>query len=386
MSARAATTLRYDRFFDTSGELLAVLELDGAFLQVNSAFLDVLGYPAESLAGGQLTEIVLPEDAEAVRAAIASIEGGGAARLEANILHRDHSTRRIAIVLRHVLEDGAIYFVGRDATPMPARDAAIERATNLLKKTQTMARVGGWELDLRTNQLFWSDETYRIHEVPPGFEPILETAINFYAPEAVPVITEVVGACATRGEPYDVELQLITYKKRRIWVRAAGHAVWEDGKVVRLYGAFQDIDDVKRRALDLEEKLLIIEQQRTDMHSMSVPIIQVWDGVLALPVVGKLDQMRAADMTERVLDAVVQMSAHEVILDLTGVESVDEATADHLVRIMRAMRLLGAQSVVTGIRPAVAQTLVELGADMGGTVTRSNLREAIRAAMRAGRR
>ncbi|UQA61881.1 STAS domain-containing protein [Polyangium aurulentum] len=386
MSARAATTLRYDRFFETSGELLAVLALDGAFLQANSAFVDVLGYPVESLVGQLITEILPPEDAEAVRGALAAIEAGGATRLEASILHRDHSARRLAIVLRHVPEDGAVYLIGRDITPMPARDAAIERATNLLKKTQAMAKVGGWELDLRTNQLFWSDETYRIHEVPPGFEPILETAINFYAPEAVPVITEVVGACATRGEPYDVELQLITYKKRRIWVRAAGHAVWEDGKVVRLYGAFQDIDDVKRRALDLEEKLLIIEQQRTDMHSMSVPIIQVWDGVLALPVVGKLDQMRAADMTERVLDAVVTMSAHEVILDLTGVDSVDEATADHLVRIMRATRLLGAQSVVTGIRPAVAQTLVELGADMSGTVTRSNLREAIKAAMRAGRR
>jgi rsbT co-antagonist protein RsbR len=386
MSARAATTLRYDRFFETSGELLAVLALDGAFLQVNSAFLDGLGYLAESLVGQPFTEIVLPEDAGALRAAFASIEAGCAVRLEVNILHRDHSTRRLAIVLRHVLEDGAVYLVGRDVTPMPARDAAIERATSLLRKTQTMAKVGGWELDLGTNQLFWSDETYRIHEVPPGFEPVLETAINFYAPEAIPVITEAVGACMTRGEPYDVELQLVTYKKRRIWVRAAGHAVWEDGKVVRLYGAFQDIDDMKRRALELEEKLLIIEQQRTDMHSMSVPIIQVWDGVLALPVVGKLDPMRAADMTERVLDAVVQMSAREVIVDLTGVESVDEATADHLVRIMRAMRLLGARSVVTGIRPAVAQTLVELGADMSGMVARSNLREAIKAAMRAGLR
>jgi rsbT co-antagonist protein RsbR len=386
MSARAATTLRYDRFFETSSELLAVLALDGAFLQVNGAFLDVLGYPLDSLVGQLFTEIVLPEDAEAMRGAFASIEAGGATRLEAHILHRDHSTRRLAIVLRHVLEDGAVYLVGRDITPIGPRDEAIERATNLLRKTQAMAKVGGWELDLRTNQLFWTDETYRIHEVPPGFEPILETAIDFYAPEAVPVITAAVGACATRGEPYDVELQLVTYKKRRIWVRAAGHAVWEDGKVVRLYGAFQDIDEAKRRALELEEKLLIIEQQRSDMHSMSVPIIQVWDGVLALPVVGKLDQMRAADMTERVLDAVVQMAAREVIVDLTGVESVDEATADYLVRIMRAVKLLGSRSVLTGIRPSVAQTLVELGADLSATVTRSNLRDAIKAAMRAGPR
>ncbi|MDI1478050.1 STAS domain-containing protein [Polyangium sp. y55x31] len=273
--------------------------------------------------------------------------------------------------------------VGRDVDPSTLSDDTIRRTVILLQQTQALARVGGWELDCRSNQLFWTEETYRIHETPPGFAPELETAINFYAPEWIPAISKAVERCVGAAEPFDLELELLTYKKRRLWVRAAGHAHVEDGKVVRIFGAFQDIDDKKRREIEVQEKLTIIEQQRSTIHSMSAPIIQVWDGVLALPVVGQLDEARAADITERLLESVVSLAASQVILDLTGVETVDDATADHLLRIIRATTLLGAQSIITGVRPAVAQTLVALGADLTTTTVRSNLREAIKAAMRS---
>ncbi len=98
----------------------------------------------------------------------------------------------------------------------------------------------------------------------------------------------------------------------------------EDGKVVRLIGAFQDIDSFKRREIELEEKLAIINEQRSAIRALSAPIIQVWDRVLALPVVGTLDEERAAEITGRLLDAVVNHKAKYAILDLTGVETVDE--------------------------------------------------------------
>jgi rsbT co-antagonist protein RsbR len=273
--------------------------------------------------------------------------------------------------------------VGRDVDPSTLSDDTIRRTVMLLQQTQALAKVGGWEIDCRTMQLFWTEETYRIHETPPGFTPDVQTAINFYAPEWVPAISKAVEQCMGTGASFDLELELLTYHKRRLWVRAAGHAHMEDGKTVRIFGAFQDIDEKKRRELELQEKLAIIEKQRSTIHSMSAPIIQVWDGVLALPVVGQLDEARAADITERLLDAVVSLGAEQVILDLTGVETVDDATADHLLRIIRATKLLGAQSIVTGVRPAVAQTLVALGADLTTTTVRSNLREAIKAAMKS---
>jgi rsbT co-antagonist protein RsbR len=275
--------------------------------------------------------------------------------------------------------------LARDITAPDAADDATRRSSRLLQKIQATARIGGWEVDLRKNELFWTDETYRIHEVDIGFVPDVPGAINFYASEAVPVITAAVEQCM-KGIPYDVQLQLVTAKNRRIWVRAAGQPVFEDGKVVAIYGCFQEIDDIKRREHELEEKIAIIEAQRSAIHSMSAPIIQVWDGVLALPIVGSLDESRAADITERLLDAVVVSAATHAIIDLTAVERVDEATADHLLRIIRATQLLGARCIITGIRPAVAQIFVSLSANLSDSITLSNLREAIKLCMRGSKR
>lgn len=383
MSQSKNAAFPFERFFETSKDLLFIIDPNARFQRINLAFHDVLGYPEETLKQRSLFEILHPEDIETASARFAPlVKERGTLRLETRVIHRDRSDRKLAITLRAFPGDSMVYGVGRDITPHTGTDERARRSALLLQKTQATAHVGGWEFDCRTNELFWTDETYRIHEVPLDYSPNVETAINFYAPEAIPLITTAFGGCIERGEPYDLELQLITAKGRRIWVRAAGSAVWEDGKVVRVYGSFQDIDETKLRELELAEKLAIIEQQQNEIQAMSAPIIQVWNDVLALPIVGKLDAVRAEDMTQRLLDAVVQSRSSYVILDLTGVEAVDEATADHLVRIIRAIQLLGARSIVTGIRPAVAQIFVSLGADLADTMTLSNLRDAIKVCMR----
>ncbi len=164
-------------------------------------------------------------------------------------------------------------------------------------------------------------------------------------------------------------------------MRATAQPILEDGEVVRVIGAFQDIDSFKRREIELQEKLTIIQEQRSAIRALSAPIIKVWDRVLALPVVGTLDEERAEEITGRMLDAVATNAAKWAILDLTGVETVDAGTANHLVKIIRAIQLLGAKSIVTGIGPAMAQTLIGFGAGFGGARTVSNLREAIKISM-----
>jgi rsbT co-antagonist protein RsbR len=379
-ASRISSPSHYERFFQTSGDLLCVLALDGKFVQANLAFRDVLGYVEKALVGQTLSTIVHEGDVEQVRAFFES-DGDANTRLTIRLLHRELSTKTVDLSLLRVVADGAIYATGRERFEVESATLQRRRA-EVLQKMQQTARVGGWEVDVRTGELTWTEETYRIHEVPAGFKPQLETAIHFYAPESVPVITAAVNE-AMKGTAYDLELQIITATGRRLWVRAAGHAVFEGGQVVRLLGAFQDIDIFKQREIELEEKLAIIAQQRSAIHAMSAPIIQVWDGVLALPVVGMLDEKRAAEITNRILDAVVSQQAKYAILDLTGVETVDEGTADHLVRIIRSVQLLGAQSLVTGIRPAVAQTFISLGAGFAGARTVSNLREAIKICMQS---
>jgi rsbT co-antagonist protein RsbR len=134
----------------------------------------------------------------------------------------------------------------------------------------------------------------------------------------------------------------------------------------------------------LRAQLATIDAQRLAIQQLSTPILEVWDDVLALPVVGVVDSQRAAQMMERLLEEVVRRQARTVIIDLTGVEVVDTKTADYFLKVIRAVELLGARCSISGIRPAVAQTLVELGVDLGAIRTSRNLKHALRDSLRPG--
>lgn len=135
--------------------------------------------------------------------------------------------------------------------PDPAREPERKRPANeaLLERTGRLAGVGGWEFDLATNQITWSEQTCRIHDVPPGFQPSLEEAVSFYDASARPVIDAAVRKGMATGEGWDLQLPLTTATGRKIWVRAIGTVErGEDGSVRRLAGAFQDIT-LQRRAI-----------------------------------------------------------------------------------------------------------------------------------------
>ncbi|MBX3259297.1 MAG: STAS domain-containing protein [Labilithrix sp.] len=128
---------------------------------------------------------------------------------------------------------------------------------------------------------------------------------------------------------------------------------------------------------ELEEKLAMIEVQRAAIRELSTPIIEVWEGVLCLPVVGVLDSTRSAEMTEALLSAIVEKKADCAIIDITGIQVMDTGTADHFLRMARAVRLLGASCLLTGINPAIAQTIIHMGVDLSGIVTHRTMRNAL---------
>ncbi len=128
---------------------------------------------------------------------------------------------------------------------------------------------------------------------------------------------------------------------------------------------------------ELEDKLDTIERQRVAIRELSTPVIEVWAGVLCLPVVGVVDSLRSAEITERLLVAVVERRAKCAIIDITGIEVMDTGTADHFIRMTKAVRLLGARCILTGISPAIAQTIVHMGIEMEEVETRRTLRHAL---------
>jgi rsbT co-antagonist protein RsbR len=133
----------------------------------------------------------------------------------------------------------------------------------------------------------------------------------------------------------------------------------------------------ERYRAELEEKLSMIEQQRAAIRELSTPIMEVWDSILCLPIVGIMDSARSADMTDALLRAVVSTRARCAIIDITGIEVMDTRTADHFIRMTKSVRLLGAECVLTGLNPQIAQTVVQMGIDMHGVTTHRSLRDAL---------
>jgi rsbT co-antagonist protein RsbR len=124
----------------------------------------------------------------------------------------------------------------------------------------------------------------------------------------------------------------------------------------------------------------VISRQAREILEISTPVVQVWDGVVAAPLIGALDSQRTQQFMERLLERIVETSSPVALVDITGVPVIDTQTAQHLVETMSAVKLLGAQVVLTGVRPVIAQTLVHLGIDLSEITTRASLAAGLRVA------
>ncbi|HEX3758258.1 MAG TPA: STAS domain-containing protein [Kofleriaceae bacterium] len=125
----------------------------------------------------------------------------------------------------------------------------------------------------------------------------------------------------------------------------------------------------------------VIRRQGEEMLELSTPVIQLWDGILALPLIGTLDSARTQVVMESLLQQIVATRSPIAILDITGVPTVDTLTAQHLLKTVAATRLMGAECIISGIRPQIAQTIVHLGVSLGDIVTKASLADAFRIAL-----
>lgn len=130
-------------------------------------------------------------------------------------------------------------------------------------------------------------------------------------------------------------------------------------------------------ARDLEEKINAIERQQVAIRELSTPAIEVWQGVLCMPVVGTLDSARTAEMTSALLSSVVEKRVKLAIVDITGISTMDTRSVDHLLRMAKAVRLLGARCVLSGVQPGISQTIVHMGLELQGIETHRTMRDAL---------
>jgi anti-anti-sigma factor len=144
----------------------------------------------------------------------------------------------------------------------------------------------------------------------------------------------------------------------------------------------RNLEEVREKNQQLAAQLETIDQQRRAIQELSTPILQLWEGILVLPVIGFVDSVRSQQLMERLLEEIVQRQARHVIIDVTGVAVMDTQTADYFTKIFNSVRLLGAQCLLTGIRPAVAQTLVHIGVQLDQVTTRRNLQQGLQECLR----
>jgi rsbT co-antagonist protein RsbR len=124
-----------------------------------------------------------------------------------------------------------------------------------------------------------------------------------------------------------------------------------------------------------------IARQQEELMELSTPVVKLWDGILALPIIGTLDSARTQVVMESLLQAVVQTNSRVAIIDITGVPTVDTLVAQHLLKTITAARLMGADCIISGVRPQIAQTIVHLGIDLAGVITKAKLADAFALAL-----
>ena len=126
----------------------------------------------------------------------------------------------------------------------------------------------------------------------------------------------------------------------------------------------------------------VINRQQQELLELSTPVVKLWDGILALPMIGTLDSARTQVVMESLLQKIVETESQMAIIDITGVPTVDTLVAQHLLKTVTALRLMGADCIISGVRPQIAQTIVHLGVDLQGVTTKANLADALALALK----
>jgi rsbT co-antagonist protein RsbR len=372
-------------------EMAFISDPGGAIVGWNEALAHTFGPVIRD--GVPLSELVHPEDRNAFAAEWARLtDRSGTIRFECRMQAADGFPRRLSCSVRKSSRREEIYgmlsktSVG-DPPPAPAADFLAEEARE--------------ELALAAKRKRDSELLYHIERNLPIVVWVADRqgVLSHHAGLAIERIGiksgDWVGGSihdlsAEQGEGLDNLRRALDGEVVHTSAEAHGMS-WENwvfpiadeqGRITGAFGVSLDVTEMRRAERELSAKIALIQRQEEVIRHLGTPIIQIWDRVLALPLVGSIDSKRAAGLMSNVLAEIVRTGAHYAILDLTGVDGVDTTTAAHLVNLIAAVRLLGTEGIITGIRPTVAQTMIALGLNLTEIVTLANLREGLKLCMR----
>jgi rsbT co-antagonist protein RsbR len=382
------------RFYELSIDMLGIASFNGYFVNLSQAWERTLGFTREELLSVPYIDFVHPEDRAATVARAAAITVGERVTcFENRYRSRDGSYLWLEWNATAYPHEKLIYFIARDITErkrgeqvqweadetrralterLIAQSAVLKEQAELLYVLQSNLPVCVWVVDREGIFTHHAGKGLAAAGLEDG-QFLGMNLFNIYAEHEG--TSSVHKALAGEFAHSHTEAHGVFWESWQIPVRD------DRGEVSAVVGLSLDVSATKRVENDLRAKLDLIEQQRRVINALSTPIIEVWDNVLTLPMLGVVDSVRTAEVMQNLLTRVAETRARFAILDLTGVDAVDTATAGHLLKLIQAIRLLGAEGIITGIQPSVAQTMVSLGVDLGRIVTLARLRDGLDHAM-----
>jgi len=246
-----------ENLLQTANTIIVGLDINGRVKFINNAGEKITGYTKEEIKNLDWFEVLVPKDRfpEVWKMFDILTAGKELKNFENPIITKSGEERHILWQNNQMYENGKIsgtLSFGLDITERKKAEEETKSSFSLLRIAGKTAKFGGWSVDLSNNKLEWSDEVAKIHEIPAGYSPTVEEGINFYAPEYRETIKKLYGDCVKRGVSFDKELQIITAKREKRWVRSIGEVERDaDGKIIKVYGGFQDITEQKKAEEEL---------------------------------------------------------------------------------------------------------------------------------------
>ncbi len=365
---------------------------EGDVIHSNHAFQEIVGYSAQELQGMSFKVFTHPDDLNKEENLLAELLDGKRNSYQVNkrYIHKDGAIVwvSVGISLLHNQQGGLLGLIAsvEDVTEQRAIQTTLRESEERISLVLEATNDGIWDWDVATGTVYYSPRWCEmIGYTQDELSPDLSTWESLLHPDdKEPSQAMVASHMQMQSPSYEMEFRMWMKDGGWKWILARGNVVtWdEDGNALRMMGTHTDIDERKRSENEREAlQQQVIEAQRAALREISTPLIPLSDEVVLMPIIGSIDTQRAGQIMEMVLEGVAHYRATTAIIDITGVMVMDTQVANALIQAAQAVRLLGASVMLTGIGPAMAQTLVSLGADLQGIETRGTLQRGISAAL-----
>lgn len=378
---------------DAIDQVLARLELspEGQILDANPHFIAIMGYPLDELKGKHYDILLSPDEAQSATYDTfwETLRSGTSQESEFHLLDKQGRDIWIRGACSPVLDaEGQltrIIIYAMDLTGQKQLTASFEGQLNALSRVMGKVEFSLDGTILDANPRFLDIVGYRLEELKGQHHRLLVDPD--YAQSAD---YRTFWETLRRGEFLAGEFCRLGKQGQEVWIQGSYNPVLDlNGKPSKIVKFATDITaqveqhrQLKLAMVEAEEAARVREELHKSLQEMSTPVTPIWDGILLLPLVGIIDSMRTADVMNKSLTKIAETRARVFVLDIAGVATVDTGVANQLIKITKATQFMGCEAIISGVSPAIARTMVELGVSVGDVRTTATLRDAFEIALK----